>query len=61
MEWSQRYGAGHKDLSKPDDQLNNLEAKFTWRHYNIALNDEEMVGSGNMEQQGMDGEMFAVV
>ena len=38
-----------------------MEAKFNWRHYNIARNDEEMAGGSNVEQQGMADETSATI
>ena len=48
-------------LTRNDEKLNNLEAKFSWRHYTIARNVEEMVGCGNEEKHDMVGETLEAV
>ena len=45
-------------LTQNDDQLNNLEAKFSRWHYTIARNVEEMIGGGDKEKHNMVGETF---
>ena len=48
-------------LTRTDEQLNNLEAKFSCRHYTTVWNVKEMVGGWNTEQHNMVWETYGTI